>query len=316
MENPAKSQSGISVIVCCYNSDPIKAIQTLTSIEKQQKVNFDVVLTDDGSTKRYLDDVLAWIHENHFSNITIVQNKKNKGIISNIFSALSFCRYPYIKVISPGDFLFDQETLARYLDCFIEENATMVSGNAIYYSVGKKIIPTLAPQNQKSKNPRWYFRNVIMGRDCFPGATLAYRKDFLEENLPVLIKEIGLVYLEDKPLTDICILNRRTLVYLPQAVIWYEFGSGISTSSDPNPRLKKDSDSYYHWLGKEKNRFARKGSFLYFNRANKKGNKLAYYFNLLLHPSYCLYAIDNHRSKKKYYETDVSKMDQMIYLAR
>ena len=318
IKRPIEDNMGISVIVCCYNSNPVQTIQTLTSIEKQKNLSFDIILADDGSIKRYLDIILHWIHQHGFTNISIVQNKKNKGTVRNFYSAVSLCKYPYIKIISPGDFLFDEFTLQKYLNCFIEKKATIVTGKAIFYTSDYKIIPCLSIPYSKVQNHYLDLRKTVLFGSLYLGAALAYRKEFLEKSLPILISEIGVVYLEDKPLVDICILNNLKFTYLPENVIWYEYGNGISTSLQPNSKLKKDDEAYFHWLGTRDNKFAKKGSKIYFSNSSERKKILYKFLYTLFHPIYFLFTIINKLSrlskKERNYETDITKMNRMINL--
>ena len=102
-----------SVIVCCYNSDYEKLKKTLISISKQKNVSYEIIISDDGSKDRAIEQIKAWVDEHNISNVRYNFLPENIGTVRNILSAVKVAQGKYVKTISPGDYLFDEYSLQQ-----------------------------------------------------------------------------------------------------------------------------------------------------------------------------------------------------------
>ena len=103
----------VTICVLTYNPDWIKFRSTLRSIICQRNVDFDIVVSDDGSEENYFDKAEEFLKENNFSDYRFIANKQNQGTVKNTISALQNVESKYVKLISPGDFLYNENVLSN-----------------------------------------------------------------------------------------------------------------------------------------------------------------------------------------------------------
>ena len=101
----------ISVIVAVYNAQWNKLKRTLLSILMQEGVEFEIILADDGSKVKFREETLAMFAQYGFSRYKFSDMEQNGGTCLNVLTALGMAHAPFIKVISPGDLLYQRETL-------------------------------------------------------------------------------------------------------------------------------------------------------------------------------------------------------------
>ncbi len=227
-----QAQIDFSVVVACYNPDLEKLKKTIISIENQLgEVKFEIIISDDGSQKDYKDEIKNWADNMFFDNIIYNFLPNNVGTVKNFLSATKIANGKYIKPISPGDYLFDANALCKYKKAFEENDASLVFGKMAYYDSHKKrILHKSAPINKdlfKGKN--LLFGIIDMG-DFISGASIA----MLKETMQKYLEEIApySVLLEDVPLTYLSVLNDDKVFGIEDFVVWYEFGTGVSTQKE------------------------------------------------------------------------------------
>jgi glycosyltransferase involved in cell wall biosynthesis len=237
-----------------YNSPWDKTRQTLYSILIQKFTDFEIVIADDGSQDNNFSKIEEYFATNNFTNYTLVANKTNQGIVKNFNSGLVLCKGKYIKPISPGDFLYDENTLAAVYDEIKDGDAAVYFGRAAFYSNTNgelKLYPEkcnprdLAPYIKKDYKA--IRRNYLVNRDYILGASTFYKRDIFEKYF-CDIKNI-IKYAEDCTLIYM-VANDEKFEYLPYDVIWYEYSSGISTSGDSKwaQRLYEDNKQTFAML--------------------------------------------------------------------
>lgn len=304
-----QSRSDISVIICCYNSNLEDLKNTLCSILNQKNVSFDVVISDDGSKNKEFLCIRQWIKQNKINNVYINSNEENLGTVRNIYSALKYCKSEFVKLISPGDFLYDEFVLRKYFDIFETTGATVVGGEAVYFNKNNEIIPCYYPKLRQSLNPKFYKRNFIAYGDNVLGATLAYKKDFLVGELPEISQYF--VLLEDMPLLAKCLLSNKKMVIKDEPLVWYEYGTGVSTSVNSNPLFEKDIENYYVYLAKfNKN----ESNFrIKLQKMNKKWSflKKAFLYPIIM-PGYTFFRIKCKLSKGKRFCNSLDKKKEIV----
>ena len=236
-----------SVIVACYNPDIEKLKKTLISIEKQRDVSFEVIITDDGSKLDYRDEIDAWIKSKGFQNIQLNFLATNQGTIDNIISGLRLCSGKFVKIISPGDFLYDETSLKNYLNVFLSNSADIVFGRAVYYTSERKIISSISTHDKtvylKNKRIR---KNLLLYCDFILGASIATTRDVLTCYLNEV--EGKVFYLEDLSLTMLALIDNKKIFATNQYVVWYEYGEGSSTKEGGSPLVKQDTCRFFNYL--------------------------------------------------------------------
>ena len=181
----------ITVAVITYNPVWEKFRNTLRSIIWQKNVSFEIVIADDGSENNCLDKVEEFFKEQNFSNYRLVKNPVNQGIVKNVLSAVNIARGKYIKLISPGDFLYDENTLEEVIG-FAEKNpAALYFGNMFYYSIDENKSITIYKDKKnprdlrpwKNHNMKQIKRNYLVDCDYICGAVSMYNTKKLSEYL-------------------------------------------------------------------------------------------------------------------------------------
>lgn len=250
----------ISVVVLTYNPNWIKLRNTLKSIICQKKVDFEIIVTDDGSKQNYFDNIKQLFEDNNFLSYKLINNKVNQGTVKNVLSALSEATGKYIKLISPGDFLYDEYTLENFVSFIYQNPASFYFGNLFYYSINQdnSICLLFDKKNPNDirpwikQNSKKIFRNYLLKGDYICGASTIYDKEKLHH---YLIELGGIIkYAED--LVLIYMISKKELGYYIHSNkgIWYEYGTGISTS-DNNKFLsiiEQEKHNIYEFLKNKK----------------------------------------------------------------
>lgn len=226
-----------SVLMLTYNSSWDKTRQTLYSILIQKFADFEIVIADDGSQDNNFSKIEEYFATNHFTNYTLVANETNQGIVKNFDSGLVLCKGKYIKPISPGDFLYDENTLASVYDEIKDGDAAVYFGNAVYYSnTGGNIHIYDDNANPMDLTPylkkdyKTIKKNYLVGMDRILGASVLYRSDKFKYYFHQMLKIIK--YAEDCSI-GFMIAHDEKIDYLStKGVIWYEYSSGISTNGN------------------------------------------------------------------------------------
>lgn len=240
-----------SVVVVTFNPDFSSMIKTLYSIVNQRDVSFEIVVADDGSKIDYFDEIKEYFNTIHFDQYKLVKNQKNMGTVKNLISAIERCEGDIIKTISPGDLLIDEEILYSWKKELDKSSCKWSFGDCIYYTSDNKtgeakiISGKASPQlvrsyfNNDDKKSRW---NYLINRDLCIGAALICKKDIIYKYL-TLIKE-KIIYGEDN-IYRIMMLLGDVGHYYKNNVVYYEIGSGISTSSNDywQDKIKQDWNS-------------------------------------------------------------------------
>lgn len=235
----------ISVIVCTYNPDFDKLIETLNSCLLQKDVELQLVITDDGSKNNYFHELKSYFEKHSFTNYCLVEAPQNQGTVKNIIQGIEKCNYKYVKFISPGDKLMDESSLYSWLSFVKDNHLKWCFSDAMYYydDDGMKFVKGEAkPQNvqiyvQKEwQKCRWYYLGL---NDIAIGACIIGETELCHEYLKLIENKVK--FAEDN-IWRLMMFDGIVGGYFPQRTILYEMGTGISTngSSVWSDRLKND----------------------------------------------------------------------------
>ena len=228
--------ANVTVLVVAYKPNYHKLFLTLKSIIAQKDVSFDIVIADDGTPDLDREGICKWFAENGFSDYQITALPENAGTVKNVENGLKCCSGKYLKLISPGDFLYDEWTLKSFYD-FCECNQYEIAfGHSVYYSYENdnlQVYPKLhypiilKPYRKdcfkKAKYNFLVFGDFILAPSYFVKADLfkkyymqiVDRTKFAEDTMYILMIADG--------------VEPR---FLDRPIVWYEYGTGISTSGD------------------------------------------------------------------------------------
>lgn len=247
----------ISVLVVTYNSDWIKLKNTLHSILIQKDVKFEIIISDDGSVDNHFDKIKSYFKEKSFENYELIVGKTNQGTVKNLIKGLVKVQGKYVKDISPGDLLYDENTLRFIVEETKKSEEILYFGKAVYYSFENgnlQFYNVRNPQNiniYKNKQNKKIQRNYLLRQDYILGASFVVQtRIFLDYLLKI---ENYVIYAED--CAFICMIADGIFPsYMDNDIIWYEYGSGISTSKESswNKKILADNKATFDLLRKEK----------------------------------------------------------------
>jgi glycosyltransferase involved in cell wall biosynthesis len=266
----------------------LKLEKTIYSIERQKGVSFEIIISDDGSDDFKKDELINWITSKNYTNIRFNFLSKNVGTVKNIISALKISKGLFAKTISPGDFLFDDFSLSVYLSYFHRKNADILFSKARYFTPDGRILFSKSPSSAFSFKKFFMKKNVCFFGETIPGSAVAAKRDVELHYLSIIEDKIK--YVEDRALMVLGLLDNLNIIGIPEYLVWYEFGTGISNGKH-SAIMTKDRDALFALLQVlYPDKKYQKISHLYFK--TKSNNKLSYYFTYCLnYPSYLLYKI-------------------------
>lgn len=247
----------VSVIVLTYNQKFEKIKLTLNSILAQKNINYEIIISDDFSKDNHFIKLKEYFKNRKFYNYKLHENKLNLGIIGNALEALKLVESKLVKLISPGDLLYGENTLRLWVDFKERYDAKIVFGDVVYYTPDNNyeyMKVRAAPQNcdvytNGSKVQRMF--NYIGLRDQIHGASMLVEKKILCDYL-IKLKSLGLIFCEDV-FVYLAILDDLCIRYLPENVIYYEYGCGISNGHNEEGlgKTRKDINRFYTYYLEE-----------------------------------------------------------------
>lgn len=243
--------ASVTVIVATYNPQTDKLINTLKSIITQKNVDVDIIVTDDGSKQNHFNEIRKFFAENNFEHYKLIEHEVNAGTCKNMEDAVNAAEGKYIKLISPGDYLYDENTLCDWVE-FMEENHSEISfGDAVYYHMENNNVNVLKQLNHPQRLSLYDTKafnfdraklNYILMCDTSVGATFMACTDIMKKYFAVISGKVK--YAEDF-MYKIMLADNVRLWHYGRDVIWYEYGIGISTGSNDKwaALIKKDQDA-------------------------------------------------------------------------
>lgn len=240
-------QYGVSVTVCTYEQEWEKLKMTLDSIMCQKGVEFEIIISDDGSKVNHYDEVTKYFQDKSFTDYTFVSSEVNTGIVKNTIRALEVSTKQFVKFISPGDCILEEDTLCRWIEFVIKSGKRWSFADVVPYKKEKGVIckvndmeehPKLKDEYRKGVDEisRW---NYVVLNDIAIGAAVIVELDLFREYLSKIDGRV--VYAEDN-VYRLMMYDGVVGAYYPESTILYEVGCGISTKGDSewNNLISKD----------------------------------------------------------------------------
>lgn len=251
----------ISIIVATYNSSIDKLYRTLKSIILQENIGFEIIIADDGSDIYEENKIKDFFSKYHFNNYSLLHHEKNIGTVKNIYNAIKCAKSDFIKLISPGDYLYSNNILYEWMEFIRINNIQMCFSKIVPYyedENGNLIIDTkfCKPKNdfiyQKKYRKNSTIINMCLISNTPVGAAYIIKKDLCEKYFGLI--ENRIIYTEDFAYR-LMIIDEVKIAYYQNNAIWYEVGTGISTSRSNvwNARIKKDEEALYEIIIKREN---------------------------------------------------------------
>lgn len=243
-----KKDIDVTVVVASYNPVWEKLQRTLCSIIFQKNINIEIIIVDDGSEHNLFENIKDLFENYNFKEYRLIDSDINQGTCMNSFRGMKIAKGKYIKFISPGDYLYEDKTLKVLFDYAVKNNIEVCFGEAIYYSEKKgefKVWEVIhCPCNMRiylnenlEKNALKL--NYLVWNDFALGASFFSKTSIAVEYLEKIIGKVK--YVEDN-IYRLMVLDGIKIHYFQSKIIWYEFGTGISTSRNHKwgKKIKKD----------------------------------------------------------------------------
>ncbi len=226
----------VTVIVTTYNPMLNKALETINSIILQEEVRLQIIIADDCSSENYFDAYRAFFDKKGFEDYLLLESNENHGTIKNLLRCVEACKGDYIKMISPGDYLYGATVLRDWAGYMEQRKLLMTVGDAFYYvreDSGYRLIKEHAfPQAPKvlnhSNERKKKFYQLIYNDYWLGAATLIERETFVK--YINIVKGLA-VYGEDN-MYRIAACDGISRGYYPKQVIMYEADTGVSSLGD------------------------------------------------------------------------------------
>lgn len=295
----------ISFVVATYNPNWDSLIATLDSIINQVGVDFEIIIADDGSTIKFIENIYKYFDDKNFKEYSIVVHEHNVGTCINMYDGICKSSGELIKLISPGDFLFANDTMARWVEYCNCNKYKICFGNFVAYDGNDRARHTIEvcerPVNKQIYSRKDNFRarkiNYLLMYDVPVGATFLATKDIM---LKYMSKIIGKVKYAEDFSYRLMVLDDIILGMYDKPVVYYEYGTGVSTTCDNkwSERLSEDLrqlDGVILENNLRKDSFDRK-YILYLKMKNALMKRIC---RLLLFPDLVFWQLSRATKKKK-----------------
>jgi glycosyltransferase involved in cell wall biosynthesis len=226
----------VSVIMATYNPSWEKCVFTLDSVIGQKDMNFELIIVDDGSSDNLFSAYEIYFSNIGFSRFKLIDHKENQGTVKNYTDGLKAAEGKYIKLISPGDALFNDNSLSDWLSALKASGRTWSFADAIYYSVAddkpRIMKSTAVPRlidcylDHDSPKCRW---NYTVLEDIPLGAAILCERDVFGSYLDQITGHV--IYSEDLSYV-LMMFDGIEPFYYDVPCIFYEYGCGVSTVND------------------------------------------------------------------------------------
>lgn len=224
-----------SVLVVQYNPSFEKIKRTLNSIICQENCTFEIIIADDGSKNTYFEQTEQYLLEKNVKQYQFIKNNVNQGTVKNILSGLKVAKGKYVRVIAPGDMLYNNRTLCDIVAFMEKNNAKEIFGKMVSFQEKNDDVLFLnqnIPRNvipYKENNEKLIKKYLVEYGDNISGASFTWETEYYLECLTRICDKV--IYLEDC-INIFTIYDGHSIFYFDQYVTWYEYGTGISTKGN------------------------------------------------------------------------------------
>lgn len=239
------------ILLVSYNPKLKQLLNTIDSVLCQKNITIQIVIADDGSKNNFYKEIELYLKKQFFYEYTFVYHKENFGTVKNIIYALPYCKGCYLKIIGAGDMLSSLDALNLVYNKFETEKCKIIFSKMEnyrldksdkIYSIKSKIPITI----NKYKNPKFnYKKDIVTYSNNISGASMFFEFDtFL-----LLITEIdNIVLFAEDYIQYLAILKGFDIKFIDKYLIFYEYGTGISTSEKANSKIKEDHINFIKYV--------------------------------------------------------------------
>ena len=224
----------ITTIITTYNAEWKQLKKTVVSAIKQKNLKHQIIVSDDGSDNNYFKELEKLFKMYLFTEYILLDASQNEGTCRNLYKALIKTKSLYCKAIAPGDYYFSDDTLYKWLDKAISLDSAICFGEtACYQNIDRPKTVSIfrAPQNVKIYDSAYDFKaaylNYIFLDDAIWGCSVLLKTNIMKKYLGNALT--FLKYAEDM-VYRIMIVDGMKVVHFNEPVVWYDYGTGISTN--------------------------------------------------------------------------------------
>ena len=181
----------LTIVILQYRPDAGALRRTLAALAMQDTRDFAVVLGDDGSPQDYFAESRAYLAAHGITDVQTVKLMPNGGTVKNMQNALRAVTTRWVLTLSPGDFLYDSETLRWWLGRLQADAPRVAFGRQAYFAPGSDPhpVPGETPFDRTPYDPAHYDartvrRNLLLYDDGISGAGLVYERELLVQWIP------------------------------------------------------------------------------------------------------------------------------------
>ena len=266
----------LSILLVQYRPGEGELRRTLASLLRQSCRDFELVVADDGSDEDFFPLTRKILAENGFTGAKFVKLTPNGGTVKNVLNGAKQAAGKWVFTISPGDYLYDADTVAWLLEVLRRDAPRVAFGRLACYADrnGAPIRrPGDAPFDRTPYRPGAYDaktakRNMLLYDDGISGAGLVYERELL---VHALEKMAGRVLLAEDFAARLFAVENIPMVGYDRCIAWYEVGTGVSTNEGARARMLRDWRAMVELLRElyPKDRTVRLAYEYYFNDRHK-----------------------------------------------
>lgn len=240
------SKYDVSVCIPTYCSNHSNLFRTLTSIIYQRGCSYEVVIADDGTPGFRQDVVEAWLKERGVQDYSIIRSEKNKGVVCNVLHAYSIAEGRYVKLLSPGDYFYDDMALANMLHFMEREGCRIAFGRSCYYSIDGEqfhIYNGMQPYQLRphlDRNVAAIKEAYLVCRDYATGAAFMGERELMVAYSKLICGHV--IYLEDMVYV-LMIADDIVPGFWNHNFIWYECKTGLTNVPSPEWKERMGADN-------------------------------------------------------------------------
>ena len=123
----------VTIAILTFHPDVKKMLLTLDAVLSQENISFEVLICDDGSEEHYDDIWEDCFRRYGFEHYRILNAPSNQGTVKNCLNAAERANGKYLFLTSPGDLLYDRQTLRKLFEYAEKTGSKICFGNAIFY---------------------------------------------------------------------------------------------------------------------------------------------------------------------------------------
>lgn len=235
----------VSVLVTCFQQ--ARWIdEALDSVAAQTFREWELVVTDDGSTDGSPDLIRAWA-DRHDLPVTLLLTEANRGLTRTLNAALPRCRGRYLAYLG-GDDRWSPAKLERTVTALeAEPDAAVAYSDArLIDAEGEELAPSALSDRGHVPAPQGPMFETLLHQNLVVASTAVYRRD--------LIEAVG-GWDPDLPFEDWDLLlhlaDRHPFVAVEEALVDYRVHDDSATRSRFSEMIEGRLLVLEKWLGRE-----------------------------------------------------------------